>query len=358
LASEEKIIFANVAKKFKNKDLAAKLGVSGTLVSLVLNNKADQHGIKKETQEKVLALARQMGFFSTADTKEAAYPVEEKPGIIAMIVPSFSDPFVIGITPFLQKAFMSIGVGFSIIIRDPDDQRFNRMISSFRKFFSGLILVGQVADDLTIRTLRSTNCPFIILEKSFKTGRFNTINTDIRSGSIAVAEHVKKLGYKNVVIVAQRESVQSDLQVINELSDALEYVAKTNHPEVVEIEKSFLENLTDFDQIEKYLRPPYRTDIFITLHSETVYPFMSLLRRKKIRIPQDVALISMEEGIGFDLVFAPVTCLRKSLAAISTKAANMVWSEVKNSGKGKFKPQVNLAPELIIRNSCGTITNP
>jgi DNA-binding LacI/PurR family transcriptional regulator len=66
----------------------------------------------------------------------------------------------------------------------------------------------------------------------------------------------------------------------------------------------------------------------------------------------------MEEGIGFDLVFAPVTCLRKSLAAISTKAANMVWSEVKNSGKGKFKPQVNLTPELIIRNSCGTITNP
>jgi len=47
-------------KKFKNKDLAARLGVSGTLVSLVLNNKADQHGIRKDTQEKVLALARQM----------------------------------------------------------------------------------------------------------------------------------------------------------------------------------------------------------------------------------------------------------------------------------------------------------
>ena len=48
-----------MAKKFKNKDLAARLGVSGTLVSLVLNNKADLHGIRKETQEKVLALARQ-----------------------------------------------------------------------------------------------------------------------------------------------------------------------------------------------------------------------------------------------------------------------------------------------------------
>lgn len=41
-----------MAKKFKNKDLAAKLGVSGTLVSLVLNNKADQHGIKKRNPGK------------------------------------------------------------------------------------------------------------------------------------------------------------------------------------------------------------------------------------------------------------------------------------------------------------------
>ncbi|NLK54517.1 MAG: LacI family DNA-binding transcriptional regulator [Bacteroidales bacterium] len=52
-----------MGKKVKNKDLAEKLGVSSTLVSLVLNNKADQHGIRKETKEKVLALARQMGYF-------------------------------------------------------------------------------------------------------------------------------------------------------------------------------------------------------------------------------------------------------------------------------------------------------
>jgi len=33
-----------MGKKIKNKDIAARLGLSGTLVSLVLNNKADQHG--------------------------------------------------------------------------------------------------------------------------------------------------------------------------------------------------------------------------------------------------------------------------------------------------------------------------
>jgi len=82
---------------------------------------------------------------------------------------------------------------------------------------------------------------------------------------------------------------------------------------------------------------------------------MSLLKRKKLRVPQDIALISMEEGTGFDLMFTPVTCLRKPLESMAVKAANMIWTEIKNSGKGKYKRQVNIPPELIIRNSCGTL---
>jgi DNA-binding LacI/PurR family transcriptional regulator len=88
-----------MGKKVKNKDIAARLGLSGTLVSLVLNNKADQHGIKKETQERVLAVARQMGYFSTVSDTGVSVPVEEKPGIIGMVVPSMNDPFIYEITP-------------------------------------------------------------------------------------------------------------------------------------------------------------------------------------------------------------------------------------------------------------------
>src|SRR4030065_1303452 len=155
-----------MGKKFKNKEIAERLGVSGTLVSLVLNNKADQHGIRKDTQEKVLALARQMGYFTALDENNEVSPVDEKPGVIGMIVPSLSDPFVTGITPYLQKAFASIGLGFSIITRDPDDQRFDRLTGAFRKFFSGMILLGEAADDSTIRNLRAVDYPFILLYKS------------------------------------------------------------------------------------------------------------------------------------------------------------------------------------------------
>jgi len=342
-------------KKIKNKDLANRLGVSGTLVSLVLNNKADQHGIKKETQERVLALARQMGYFDVVKDKTEVSPAEEKPGVIGMIVPALNDPFVYEITPFLQKAFSSIGVGFSIITKDPDDQRYNRLVGAFKRFFTGLILVGEAADDYTIRSLRTASYPFVLLEKSFKMLRLNTVSTDTSAGATLVADHIAKLGYKNVVLVSDLKSMNQDKSAIEEIKAALGQKQGINKPIVTELNRYSDVNELDFGQFEKLMRPPYRAEVFIILHSQLVYPVMALLRKKKLRVPQDIAVISMEDGIGFDLMFTPVTCLKKPLASLALKVANMIWSEIKNSGKGKYKRQVNISPELVIRNSCGTI---
>jgi LacI family transcriptional regulator len=344
-----------MGKKVKNKDLAERLGVSSTLVSLVLNNKADQHGIRKDTQEKVLALARQMGYFDLLKEQHDISPVEEKPGIIGMIVPSLHDPFIYEITPFLQKAFNSIGVGFSIMTKDPDDGRYNRLVGAFKKFYSGLILVGEAADDYTIRSLRALDYPFVLLEKTVRNLRLNTVCTDIAEGSQRMINHIEKLGYKNILIATDKSSATKDRPVIEFLRSAIEKKEKMNKPAIVELDLQTIGKEIDPGQIDKFLRPPYRAEIVIILQAELVYQVMTFLRKKKLRVPQDIALVSLEEGIGFDLMFSPVTCLRKPLTGMALKVANMIWSEVKNAGKTKYKRQVNIPPELVIRNSCGTI---
>jgi LacI family transcriptional regulator len=344
-----------MGKKVKNKDLAAKLGLSGTLVSLVLNNKADQHGIRKDTQEKVFALARQMGYFDLLNERKEISPAEEKPGVIGMIVPSLHDPFIYEITPFLQKAFASIGVGFSIMTKDPDDGRYNRLVGAFRKFYSGLILVGEAADDFTIRSLRAAGYPFVLLEKSVRILRLNTVCTDLAAGTQRVVDHIGKLGYKNILIATDKNSFSKDKPVIDLIKGAIDLKEEISKPVIVEFDQMITGNEIDPAQIEKYLRPPHRAEIIIVLHAELVYKILSLLRKKKLRVPQDIALISMEEGIGFDVMFTPVTCLKKPLTGMALKVATMIWTEVKNSGKSKYKRQVNITPELVVRNSCGTI---
>ncbi len=342
-------------KKFRNKDLATRLGVSGTLVSLVLNNKADQQGIRKETQEKVLSLAKQMGYFESLNERHEISAVEEKPGILGMLVPSLNDPFVIQIAPYLQKAFSSIGVGFSIITRESDDVRYDRLVGAFKKFYSGLILLGEAADESTIRTLRATDYPFILLERQVRSQRLNTVTTDSCAGANLVINHIDKMGYRNILIVADKKSFNQDSPDIQDLVDAIAQKPAMNKPVIIGMDNQISGEEINPVQFDKFLRPPYRADVMIIMTASLVYPIMKFLKNKKVRIPQDIALISMEDGVGFDLMYSPVTSLRKPLANLSVKVVNMIWSEVKNAGKGKFKRQVNIIPELVIRNSCGTI---
>jgi LacI family transcriptional regulator len=343
-----------MGKKIKNKDIANRLGVSSTLVSLVLNNKADQHGIRKDTQERVLFLARQMGYFESAEESEDLLPVEEKPGVIGMIVPNMNDPFIFEITPYLQKAFASIGVGFSIVTKDPDDDRFNRLVNAFRKFYSGLIIAGDAGDDYTLRSLRANDYPFVLLEKTTKKLRLNTVSTDMSAGVQLMADHIGKLGYKNLLIVTQREKEKNDSAIIDSFREAIRLKPEISKPLTVEIEMTYAGGELDYNSIEKFLRPPYRTELLVVVHSENVYPIMSALQKNKIRVPQDIALVSLEEGLGFDLIHSPVTSLQKPLAGMALKVANMVWSEVKNDGRGKYRRQVVLRPELVVRKSCGS----
>ena len=343
-----------MGKKLKNKDIAARLGLSGTLVSLVLNNKADQHGIKKETQERVLAVARQMGYFNTLTEKGETVSVEEKPGVIGMIVPHMNDPFIYEITPYLQKAFSSIGLGFSVFTRDPDDMRFSRLTGSLKKFFSGMILVGDAADDTLVRSLNRDEYPVVLLEKTVKRMRLNTVCTDRLSGANIMTEHLLGLGYKNLLIISGDRTAASDKEMLDELKTATKKNKGFSEVQFALINMPKAGDKFDFAQIEGYLRPPHSVEVIILINSEMVFPLFIALQAKNIRVPQDLALVSMEDGIGFDLLTTPITRLRRPLANMSLKVANIIWSEVKNQGKSKYKRQVNLSPELVIRSSCGS----
>jgi len=147
-----------------------------------------------------------------------------------MIVPSLHDPFIYEIAPYFQKAFSSIGIGFSIITKDPDDQRYSRLMGAFRKFYSGLILVGEAADELTIRTLRMPDYPIVLLEKTTNNLRLNTVTTDISAGVSLMVNHIAKLGYKNVLILTSQKSAVSDFPVIDALKNMLGTQQTMNKP--------------------------------------------------------------------------------------------------------------------------------
>jgi len=344
-----------MGKKIRIKDIAARLGLSSTLVSLVLNNKADQQGIKRETQEKVMLTAHKMGYFLQKPKEIKEQEIQESPGLIGMIVPSMSDPFIIDLVPYMQKALGSIGIGLSVMTRDPLDRRFARFIPGFKKFFSGLILAGDTADEATIRALRSNDYPFIIIESNPQNMRLNLVRSDSEAGVELMVDHIRKLGYKNISLISRENPVTL-------VKESLAHFRKFTSEQIpgTKLYEALVAripgvNIIDTEMLSEYLRPPYQTQIFVVSEASLVYPVMDYLISNKVRVPHDVALVSLEDGIGFDLFLTPVTRIKRQVPELASKASRMIWTEIKNSGRSKYRRTVNIPPELVIGKSCGSI---
>jgi len=343
-----------MAKKVKIKDIAAKLGLSSTLVSLVLNNKADKHGIKTETQDNVIKLATKMGYYENIDIDSGKNIIDVGPGIIGLVVPSLKDPFIAEISDHLRKAFASLGYGFSIITWDKNDNRYKRVASNLRKIFSGVILAGDSADDSLIRDLKASDFPFVILEKSNVNLRLNIVGTDCVTGADKLVSHLNKFDYRRISFLYPDSR---DAYIEDKIRCTLAILRKDLDNAIIH-EKELHIDVTgniDPDELRALLKPPEGPQLLIVSESTLVYPLLECLNQFKIRIPQDIALVSLEDGVGFDLFATPLTRLKRDIASIASKAVSILWTEIKNKGLSKHKRAVNLAPELIVGKSCGTI---
>jgi len=77
-------------KRASLKDIAEALNVSKTLVSLVLNNKADEWGISEETQKKVRKKAEELNYYPNQMARGLR---TGKSNIIGLVVADISNPF-------------------------------------------------------------------------------------------------------------------------------------------------------------------------------------------------------------------------------------------------------------------------
>lgn len=342
-----------MGKRVKIKDIAEKCGFSNTLVSLVLNDKASLYGIKPDTQEKVLFVARQMGYFK--DVPETLINAGPSAGsMVGMIVRDLNCHFVFEIGPLLNRAFSSIGLTFSIISKNENEERFNSVVKGLKKVYSGLILLGDAADDTTVRTLKESSYPFVVLEKKLLRHRLNEIYSDSDEACRLVAMHILRLGYKSISIIEQK-NCSNCLYDTQALINSINKIIPDIRISRLYLSGNMLLDGADANEIVRALRPPLATQMLIVKHPEYVYPLLSFFKTKNIRIPGDVALLSMDEGIGFGAIDPPVTRIRRKYDQLALKTSQMLWSEVKNNGRGKYKRSVRISPGLVVEKSCGTV---
>ena len=95
--------------KVSLKDIANSLGVSTTLVSLVLNNKGEVHGISKETQAKVIAKAKELNYMPSFMARGLR---TGRSFTIGVVVSDISNPFYSRMVRYMEDEASKMAIHY------------------------------------------------------------------------------------------------------------------------------------------------------------------------------------------------------------------------------------------------------
>jgi LacI family transcriptional regulator len=329
-------------------DIANALGVSKTLVSMVLNNKADENGISKITQKRVLKFAKEINYKPNLMARGLRMGVTNT---IGLVVSDISNPFYSKMARFIEDDLGKVNYHLVICSTDEDTEKEKKIIHLMReKQFDGIIVSSSQKKSDDFKQLLREDYPFVLIDRKIKGIKANFVGIDNHDSTYYAVQHLLKAGYKNIAAFAVSPAYVSSIKDrISGYMDALKDAGHTSTKKLlIEI---------PFDQVKqavkkeiiKLTHPASKIDAIFAINNNIAVACLETFNELKIKMPNDVAFIAFDDIDAFKLTTPQVTAIDQPLEEICSQAVNILMQEIKKPKKSK--KEVLLKPHLIIRES-------
>ncbi|WP_085499725.1 LacI family DNA-binding transcriptional regulator [Arenibacter troitsensis] len=338
-------------KKVFLKDIAKKLDVSKTAVSLVLNNKGDENKISQETQKKIIDYAKKHNYVPNQLARGLSRGKSET---IGLIIPNISDTFYSKIAGYVELKAKNLGytVLFSSSNEDPKKEA-ELIRSMLNRQVEGLIIASTQQNLKEIESLKEDKFPFVLIDRHYTDSETNYVIVDNFNGSKTVTEHLLKLGRRKIGLITLKPGLEAIKQRLLGYHSALnDYNIEFNKNLVLELSTENYEDEIKM-AIGELLKFPNSVDsiVFSTHYLTSVG--LRELKRLNVKVPQEVAIVSFDELSAFDLVDPPITSVIQPVKDMSNIAVEILINEIEGMKENIENTRI-LDSKLEIRKSCGT----
>jgi LacI family transcriptional regulator len=327
-------------------DVAELAGVSQSVVSQILNN--NDISVSDETRRRVLDAIEELGY---VPNKFAQSLRTNKTLTIASIIPDITNPFY----PAFQRGIQSVTnkMNYDLIIYDTDEMEENEkrslkslqqanvdgaIVSLFHHGFEalkplvdqGIPVVywrgGPVRKDLTIDLIYVDN---------------------VAMAKTAVSYLIEK-GHSRIGMIAGLENTPPRQDRIRGFREAME---KHNLPlEETLIQDGDFTETGGYQGMKKLLRLDPRPTAVFASNDLMALGAMLAMREENLRIPEEVALIGLDDIPAAKLVHPSLTTITQMQEDIGRIAAEMIFERIEGTAPSGSRV-VEMPYKLIVRDS-------
>ncbi len=331
-------------RRVTRKDVAARAGVSVTVVSYVLND--GPRPVSPATRARVEKAIEELGYYPN----ELARSLRRQRSLtIGLLIPNLANPVYAEIARNIED--VCIKAGYLVLLcdsaRDPaQEKRFVRMLRA--KQVDGVIMIPSQNPLELINTLKAARIPSVVLEHDLPETHFIAID-DLQGGRLGT-QHLLSLGHRRIGLIRRHPSSALSSERFTGYRQALEAAGIAFDPSlVVECEPG---QAAGYRSMQKLLALPEPPTAVFTHNDVLALGAMHAIWEADLSIPEDISMVGYDDIVSSGYLTPPLTTVKFPKARMGRQAAHTILELVQNNEDLPAR-KVVLPVELVVRASTG-----
>ena len=336
------------------KDVAKKANCSEATVSLVINNRP---GVHKETRERVLRIAKDLGYVPNSIARSLAL---KKTSTLGLLITDIENPFFGSLVHHISIAARNKGYALIVSTSDDDFEKENEALGVFlNRKVDGVIVVPtqRIPDDFSLfHVYRKNDIPLVFSVSYYPPFECDRVLTDYAKGSYLLTKYLLDLGHRKIMyLIGADESSPINKDRIAGYHEAYREARLTfDSDDIVTCSQPvFFEG---YRTTAKILRERPLPDAIVAINDVLALGAKKVVEDMNLSVPLDISIAGYDDVMYATLLEKPLTTIRQDIKEIATRSVDLLLQRIKDPGKPT--EEILIQPELIVRSTTGVKRRP
>jgi len=336
-------------KNLTIKDIARMSKMSIGTISRVINNSGP---VSEPTRNKVNEIIRQTNYLPNNAAKSM---VNKKSGIIGIIVPDISNPFLCSHVDLLHKFFSD--AGFSVMLCNSgynNDNVVNFTNNLIQRNAEGVVFISSYINDEKQISLIKSKLKVVLISSSF--GGFDSVSVADWQSAFDVVEYLVSAGHKHIACIGYNDTSPPTMERYRGYCDAMKkngFKLNKNYQVPADNVISDLHQM-GYTMAKKLLDLPVPpTAIFVINDYYAINAYFAV-KEKGLIVGKDISIAGYHDIDICQLVKPSLTTVKCQVDTLTSLAADILLKKIQEEDSGEVK-SILLTGELVIRESVAVL---
>jgi len=330
-------------KKATIKDIAEKVSVSTTTVSLVLNSKPTR--VAQATKDRIFEVARELNYKPNIHAKSL---VTNKTNTIGLVIPDIENAFFSSFSKAVED--ISYDHDYMVLLVNSNDyhERSTKVIKMLlNRGVDGLLIVSanesykeEFLNDYKA-LLKDIGIPFVLIDRVFDDINANSVSFNGELGGYLATKHLIEKGNSIIACITGPKGSRTTTSRLAGYKRAL------NEYKIAFNKNIIFEGDYHFDSGYREMNNAYETDATAIFAFNDLMAFGALNNIHRMNMDNNYDIIGYDNIKDSSMINYNIDSIEQNSKKIGAEACRILYEQIKTN-KSNNVVQVVLEPELIV----------